>query len=377
VTNKTPTGLNRGFGGPQLYYALERLMQRIARTLGIDPVEVIGRNLVPAGKFPDRPARGGLRDWGNYQQALEVALRDGAIDALKARREAARREGRVYGIGYAAAVEPSVSNMGYITTVLTPQRRLEAGLKNGAQATATVAVDPLGTVTAHIASVPQGQGHRTVLAQVIADELGLQPSDIAVVVEMDTAKDAWSIASGNYASRFAAAVCGAAHLAARRLKSRLARLAASQLNVRADEIEFAAGRLRVAANPDNSLSFARLAATSHWAPGTQPAELDQAIRETVFWTPPELTAPTQGDEINSPLCHGFIFDVCGLEVDRSTGAVRIDHYTSLHDCGRILHPAMVAGQITGGFAHALGAALYEEYAYARDGSFLAGTFADY
>jgi 2-furoyl-CoA dehydrogenase large subunit len=377
VTNKTPTGLNRGFGGPQLYYALERLMQKVARTLRLDPLDVIRRNLVPAGAFPYRTATGALLDSGNYQQALEIAVRDGGIGELLAARQKARSEGRLYGIGLAAVVEPSVSNMGYITTVLTPEERRKAGPKNGALATATVAFDPLGTVTAHIASVPQGQGHRTVLAQVVADGLGLKPSDVTVVVDMDTAKDAWSIASGNYSSRFAAAVCGAAHLAAERLRAKLAKIAAAQLNVPAGEVEFAEGKVRARGNPDNALPFARLAATSHWAPATQPPEVDQAIRETAFWTAPQLTAPTAADEINSSLCHGFIFDFCGLEVDRVTGAVLIDRYVTMHDCGRILNPAMVAGQITGGFAHALGAALYEEYAYAPDGSFLAGTFADY
>jgi 2-furoyl-CoA dehydrogenase large subunit len=172
-------------------------------------------------------------------------------------------------------------------------------------------------------------------------------------------------------------VCGAAHLAAVRIKARLARLAAAQLNVAAEEIEFVAGRARARGNPDNALPFARLAAAGHWAPGTLPADVEPAIRETVFWTPPELAAPTDADEVNSSLCHGFIFDICGLEVDRTTGAVHIDHYTTMHDCGRILHPAMVAGQITGGFAQALGAALYEEFAYAPDGSPLTGTLADY
>jgi 2-furoyl-CoA dehydrogenase large subunit len=124
------------------------------------------------------------------------------------------------------------------------------------------------------------------------------------------------------------------------------------------------------------MPFARLAASGHWAPGTI-ENGDSALRETVFWTPPELTAPTEADEVNSSLCHGFIFDFCGIEIDRVTGAVRIDKYVTMHDCGRVLHPGMVAGQITGGFAHALGAALLEEYAYAPDGSFLTGTFADY
>src|SRR5206468_971086 len=125
-----------------------------------------------------------------------------------------RAAGRLYGIGYTAVVEPSVSNMGYITAVLTPPERKKAGPKNGAQATATISLDPVGAVSVHVASVPQGQGHRTVLAQVVADVFGLAPADVRVITEMDTARDAWSIASGNYASRFAPAVAGTAYLAA-------------------------------------------------------------------------------------------------------------------------------------------------------------------
>jgi 2-furoyl-CoA dehydrogenase large subunit len=376
LTNKTPSGLNRGFGGPQMYYALERLMQRIAIELKLDPVEVIRRNLVPATAFPYRTASGALLDSGDYSHALDVALADGGFAELKKRRDTARGEGRIYGIGCTAVVEPSVSNMGHITTVLTAEERKRAGAKNGAQATATVALDPLGAVSAHAASAPQGQGHRTVLAQIVADAFGLAPNDIRVVTEIDTARDAWSIASGNYSSRFAAAVGGAAHLAATQLKEKLTRTAAAQLNVQPAEIEFVGGRVRARGNPDNSVSFARLAAASHWSPGLV-ADGDQALRETVFWTPPQLGPPTKADEVNSSLCHGFIFDFCGVEVDRVTGAVRIDKYVTMHDCGRVLHPGMVTGQITGGFAQGVGAALYEEYAYAPDGAFLAGTFADY
>ncbi|HET9018336.1 MAG TPA: molybdopterin cofactor-binding domain-containing protein, partial [Acetobacteraceae bacterium] len=377
LTNKMPTGLNRGFGGPQVYFPLERLMQRIARQLGLDPLEVIRRNLVPADAFPYRTATGALLDSGDYAAALDAALRDGGHADLLRRRDAARAEGRLYGIGYAAVVEPSVSNMGYITAVLTPAERAKAGPKNGAQATATVSLDPVGAVSVHVASVPQGQGHRTVLSQVVADVFGLRPQDIRVVTEMDTARDAWSIASGNYASRFAPAVAGAAHLAATRLRGKLARIAAGALNVATEEVVFTEGRIHARGNADNAVSFARVAATSHWAPATLPSDVDQAIRETVFWTPPELTAPNAADEVNSSLCHGFIFDLCAVEVDRVTGEMRIDRYVTMHDCGRVLHPGMVAGQVTGGFAHALGAAMLEEHAYAPDGSFLAGTLADY
>src|SRR5581483_11807647 len=362
LTNKTPTGLNRGFGGPQVYYALERLMQRIAITLKLDPIEVIRRNLIRSGGFPYRTASGALLDSGDYVKAFEAALADGGMAELRERQKTARAHGRVYGVGLTAAVEPSVSNMGYITTVLTPEERRKAGPKNGAQATATVSLDPLGGVTVNVASTPQGEGHRTVLAHVVAD--------------FDTARDAWSIASGNYSSRFAAAVGGAAHLAATRIKAKLQKSAASQLNVPAGEVEFVGGKARARGNLDNAVPFSRLAAASHWSPALV-AEENQALRETAFWSPPELTAPTEADEINSSLCHGFIFDFCGVEVDRVTGAVRVDKYVTMHDCGRILHPGIVAGQVTGGFAHALGAALYEEYAYDADGNFLTGTFSDY
>ncbi|HYD66069.1 xanthine dehydrogenase family protein molybdopterin-binding subunit [Azospirillum sp.] len=377
VTNKTPSGLNRGFGGGQLYFGLERLMHRIALALGLDPLDVIRRNLVPAAAMPYATPSGGRLDSGDYPATLGEAVEKGGLAELKARRDKARAEGRLYGIGYAAVVEPSISNMGYITTVLTAEERRKAGPKNGAQAAATVAVDPTGGVSVGVASVPQGQGHRTVLAQVIADVFGLKMEDIRVVTDFDTAKDAWSIAAGNYSSRFAGAVAGAAHIAATRLRDRLARLAAGQLNVPAEEIRFAKGKVFAAGNPENALSFSRLAAAGHWSPGTLPDGQEAALRETAFWTPEPLKAPTDADHINSSACYGFIFDFCGVEVDRDTGRVRIDHYVTMHDAGRLLNPLLVEGQVLGGFSQAVGVALYEEYAYGEDGRFLSGTFADY
>jgi 2-furoyl-CoA dehydrogenase large subunit len=377
LTNKTPTGLVRGFGGPQVYFALERLMQRIAKELRLDPLEVIRRNLVPAGSFPYRCPAGAVLDSGDYQRAVDLAVAEGGLAGLKRRREEARAAGRLYGIGYTAAVEPSISNMGYITTVMTPEERRRAGPKNGAQASATVALDPLGGVTVSMASVPQGQGHRTTAAQVVADVFGLSPAEIRVHAELDTGKDAWSIAAGNYSSRFSGAVAGTIHLAATRLRDRLARIAAPQLNVTPDQIVFAGGKLHAAGNPDNALGFARVAGTSHWSPGTLPDADAAALRETAFWTPPELAAPNEADEINSSAAYGFIFDFCGVEIDRATAQVRIDKYVTMHDAGRLLNPALVDGQVRGGFAQGVGAALYEHFSYGEDGSFQSGTLADY
>ncbi len=377
LTNKTPSGLNRGFGGPQLYFAIERLVHKISVTLGIPHLEVIQRNLVPAGAFPYRTPSGGLLDSGDYPEAVRRAIEEGGLEELCQRQHTARAEGKFYGIGMTAAVEPSVSNMGYITTVLTPEERAKAGLKNGAQASASVALDPLGTVTVTAASVPQGQGHRTVLQQVVAAAFGLMPDQVVANLELDTQKDAWSIAAGNYSSRFAAAVAGAAHMAAMRLRDRLAAIAAPQLNVAAADVVFEAGEVMARGNPENALSFGRLAGTSHWSPGALPDDAEPALRETAFWSMPEHEAPNEKDEINSSGAYGFIFDFCGVEIDRATGRLTIDKYVTMHDAGRILHPEMVDGQIRGGFAHGLGAALLEEFQYAPDGAFLSGTFADY
>ncbi len=378
LTNKTPTGLVRGFGGPQVYFALERLMQRIAIELKLDVLDVYRRNFVPADAFPYRAAAGALLDSGNYQEALKRSLAEGGYDELTARRDTARKEGRLYGIGFAAIVEPSVSNMGYITTVMPVEARKKAGPKSGAIASATVSVDLLGGVVVTIASTPAGQGHMTVCAQVVADVLGLAPHEIVVNVEFDTHKDAWSVAAGNYSSRFAGAVAGTVHLAAMRVRDKLARIVSSQLACKPDEIRFEGGRIYKDGAEDRALPFGRVASNApHWAPALLPEGEEPGLRETVFWTPENMDAPDEQDRVNTSAAYGFAFDMCGVEVDRATGRVRIDRYVTTHDAGTLLNPALADGQIRGAFAQGLGAALMEEFRYGSDGSFQSGTLADY
>ena len=148
--------------------------------------------------------------------------------------------------------------MGYITTVLSVEERRKSGPKDGAVSHATVAVDPLGAVTVTADSLPQGQGHRTVLAQVVGDALGLAPDQVTVALEHDTQRDAWSIAAGNYSSRFAGAVTGAAHLAAVQVRERLARVASQRLNCPAEAVRFEQGRIFAVGNPENDFDFRRV-----------------------------------------------------------------------------------------------------------------------
>ena len=377
LTNKMPASLIRGFGGPQLYLALERLMQRIAVELKLDPLDVIRRNLIPAQKFPYRTAAGALYDSGDYFKAVEIAVGEGRLAELKRRRDAARAQGRLYGIGLAAIVEPAMSNMGYLSTLMSKEAREKAGPKSGAVSMATVNIDPLGAVTVTADVTVQGQSHETVLAQIVAKELGLRPDDVEVILELDTAKDQWSIAAGAYSSRFASGTAVAAHMAAVQMRDKLKAIAAKQLNVLPDDVELAGGKIRSRSNPDNALPFGRVAATSHWSPVLLPESMAPALSETATWTPQELEPPSSDDRINTSLTYGFVFDMCGVEIDPVSYQVRIDRYVSMHDAGRILNPTIADGQIRGSFAQGVAAALYEEFSYNEEGAFLTGTFADY
>ncbi len=377
LTNKMPASLIRGFGGPQLYLAIERLVQRIAVELGLDHLDVIRRNLIPTGKFPYRTAAGALYDSGDYERAVATTVGDGRLDDLKRRRDAARAAGKLYGIGFAAVVEPGMSNMGYLSTLLTADARERAGPKNGAVSMVTVNVDPLGAVSVTADVTVQGQGHETVLSQIVADRLGLDPADIEVTLEMDTGKDAWSIAAGTYSCRFSPGTAVAAHVAATRMRDKLAGIAAKQLNVLPDDVEFADGQVRSRSNPDNALPFGRVAGTAHWSPVMMPDGMAPGLSETGVWSPAELEPPTHDDRINTSLTYGFIFDMCGVEVDPVTFSVRIDRYVSMHDAGTLLNPLIAEGQVHGAFAQGVAAALYEEFVYDGNGAFLSGSFADY
>ena len=377
ITNKAPAALNRGFGGPQIYLALERIVQRVAVELGLDPLDVIKRNLIPSGSFPYRAAAGALYDSGDYQKALEIAMSEGRHADLLRRRDEARKQGKIYGIGYACVVEPGMSNMGYLSTLLPLKAREKSGPKNGAVSMATVNIDPLGAVSVTADTPAQGQGHVTVLSQIVADALGLRLEDVTVNLEMDTQKDQWSIASGNYSCRFSPGTAVAAHLAAMKIRDKLAAIGAKQLNILPEDVELVAGKVRSRSNPDNSLPFGRVAGTAHWSPIMLPEGVEPALRETAVWSPPELEPPTSGDGINTSLTYGFVFDMCGIEIDPISYQVKIDRYVTMHDAGRLLNPMIAEGQIHGSFVQGIATALYEEFMYDESGSFLTGTFADY
>jgi 2-furoyl-CoA dehydrogenase large subunit len=376
MTNRAPTGLNRGFGGPQLYTALERTMYIAARRLGLDPADVARRNLVRAEQMPYRAAAGAVYDSGDYRACLERALELAGYEELRAEQARARAEGRLLGIGLACIVEPSVSNMGYITLVQSAEERASGLPKSGSAEGVTIAMGPHGGVTLRITTTPQGQGHRTVAAQVAADVLGLDPEQIDVRTDADTAANPWTVSSGNYSSRFAAMGASAVQLAATRLATRLRALAAPMLECDCDEVELAGGRARVRGDEDRSVSIRSLAGASHWHPSELTGEAAEGLALTVTYTLP-IAPPDEDDRVNSSACYGFVADVCVVEIDPGTAELTMRDYVTVHDAGRLLNPMLAEGQIRGGLAHGLGAALLEEHRYDDDGNLMTGTFLDY
>jgi 2-furoyl-CoA dehydrogenase large subunit len=374
VTNRSPTTLNRGFGGPQMYFALERTMEIAAGRLGVDPAELRRRNLVQPADFPYRTPSGGLYDSGDYEACLDDVLELCGYGERRAEQAAAREEGRLVGIGVACVVEPSISNMGYITLAQTSDERAAQLPKSGNAEGATVAVNPLGGITVRISTTPQGQGHRTAAAQVAADALGVDPAEIDVLADVDTSTSAWTVASGNYSSRFSGVGAGAVHKAATKVAAKLRAIAAGQLGCAPDDVELRDGKAW--ANGD-SVSLRRLAGAAHWNPDSLPHGVEAGLHETAFDAAPNLEPPDADDRVASSAAHGFLADVAVVEVDRDTGAVRVLEYATVHDAGRLLNPLLVEGQIRGGFAHGAGVALFERVVHDEGGNLLTGTFMDY
>ncbi len=377
LTNRAPTTLNRGFGGPQHYLPIEGAMAIAARRLGLDPAGLARRNLIGADQFPYTTPSGGIYASGDYEGCLDDALALFDHDRRIAERAAARAEGRLVGIGMACVVEPSISNMGYVTLVEPAEDRAKALPKSGNAEGASVAINPNGGITVRMSTTPQGQGHATVAAQVAADVLGVTPQDIHVVTEVDTASSPWTVSSGAYSSRFSGVGAGAVLRAAERVAAKLRLLAAAQLHCAPEDVVLADARAAVAHDPDASVSLRRLVGAAHWNPDGLPDGVEPGLHAVAFCAAEQLPPPDGEDHIVASGENGFVVDLVMVEVERATGRVTVLDYVSVHDAGRLLNPRLAAGQVQGGFAHGVGAALQERIEYGPDGALLTPTLKEY
>jgi carbon-monoxide dehydrogenase large subunit len=350
--NKVITSQYRAVGHPIAAAVTESMLELIARDLRLDPAEIRRRNLVRPEEFPYTSATGNVYDSGSYQAALERLLDVAKYAELRREQAAARPAGRHLGIGLSCFVEltgPGAQFYGI------------GGAPISGQEGTTVRLEPSGAVTALVGVTNQGQGTGTALGQIIADELGV-PLDAVTVLSGDTAMVPYG--GGTWASRGMPIGGSATLLAARALGDKIRRLAAALLEAHAEDIELGDGRASVRGSPDRGLGFGELARTVHFRSNALRG-LEPSLEATVHYANPAAWTFTNGAHLAM------------VEVDVETGKVRVLKYVAVDDCGRIVNPALVEGQIAGGIVQGIGGALWEHCAYDAAGQLLTTTLMDY
>jgi len=369
TTNKTVQEAVRGFGQSPTNFALETMMDRVARALGIDRVELRRRNFIARDEFPYTIPSGSTYDSGDYHAVLAKALDAAQYDALLARRAAARAAGKLAGIGIACCLEPSGGNAAF-EPLFNPKNETTTWMES-----CSLKVDLSGTITAAMATSSSGQGHETLVATVIGEVLERDPETIRVVHS-----DSLTALPSNspVGSRMAIMLGGAAAGAARALKATLLAIAAHNLGAEAAALDYRDGGVRLRADPSRALSWEALVEIAHrkfhlLPPGMAPGL--QAMH--VLEVPTGGALPSADGRIQMYPCYAFEAHVVYAELDRVTGQVALGTYVIGHDCGTMINPDIVHGMTYGGVAHGIGAALYERFRYDANGQLLSGSFMDY
>ncbi|SFO92823.1 carbon-monoxide dehydrogenase large subunit [Bradyrhizobium sp. Ghvi] len=352
ATCKPPTGPYRGVGRPISTFVAESLMDLGARALGLDPLEIRRRNLVRAEEFPYRIASGIIWDKTGFVECLEAAAEAAGYEQLRVEQAAARKRGRLLGVGIASYAE--LTGIGSRIAV-APGMPINTGSE-----TAKITIDSTGAITAAFGVASHGQGLETTLAQIVADDLGARFEDIRVI-QGDS--DEVPMSTGTYASRSAVLGGGAAKHASRILQDKIKRVASHLLEANQDDIEVSGGKAAVIGT-DRAVTLKQVAKAVYSDMKTLPVE----ARE-------ELTATYTFDPINGTTAAATHIAV--VEVDPATCFVKILKYVVAEDCGRIINPMIVDGQVHGGVAQGIGAALFEELVYDDDGQLLSASLVDY
>jgi len=348
ATNKVPNAPYRGAGRPEAAFAMERGVDLVARTLGLEPAEVRRRNMIRADEMPYsagmiyRDGEPIVYDSGDYPGALDKALAAlGGVEAFRVRQAEARAEGRHLGLGIGCYVE---------------------GTGVGPFEGAIIRIDPTGKIYASSGACPQGQGMETIFAQIVADAWKVKPEDVVISLA-DTA--VIPMGFGTMASRSTVTVSAAIHHASLRLREKAFAIAANLLECATGDLELRDGGVGIVGVPGSAVSFARLvqAARPGWDHGRPPGT-SAGLEETYYWEPPTVTW--------SYAVHAAI-----VEVDSETGRIAIENYVVAHDCGVVVNPLLVEGQVRGGTVQGLGGILCEAIAYDAAGQLLSGSLLDY
>ena len=349
ITNTCTMAPYRGVSRPVITFTLERLMDKAARAFALDAVDIRRRNLID--KFPYKSAMGLEYDEATYKETLEMAVKAVNLPAFRRRQKDGRAQGRHLGIGFATFSERT----GYGSPAFAARgMEITPGWE-----TVIVAVDTSGFVEVRIGSSPHGQGLRTTLAQIVADEIGITPDMIKVIHgDTDRAPYGW----GTFASRSLVISGGATLIAARKVRTKLIKMASHLLEAAPDDIVLADGVAKVAGT-DKTIAIAKLAREAYTQTHRFRGQIEPGLTETGHYDPPGTF---------SNACHAAIVDV-----DVETGHVKVEKFLVAEDAGRIINPMIADGQVHGGIAQGIGNALLEEIIYDDNGGILTATLADY
>ena len=371
LTNKCPSGANRGIGKPFMCFAIERLMDRIAQRLDLDPAELRFRNFIQPDQFPYETPTGAYYDSGNFPETLRKALALLDYDALRREQARARTEGRYLGVGLSVAVEPASSNMA--AYVLVTGKKTSTGVGE----TAKVRVEPDGTARVAFGDVCSGQGYETAAAQLVADVLGLDLHAVHVNPWFDSFTTPWMATSGNYANKFATTDVGAILGAAQKVRDKIIAIAAHLLEAPPEDLELVGGRVQVRGVPDRGKTLREIAQVAYRNLLALPPGMEPGLEATYFYANPLAKLPDEANRVRGQLIFTNAAHICLVEVDPETAQVRVLRYGVVHDCGHEINPLIVEGQVHGATAHGIGAALFEEFVYDDRGQLLTTTFMDY
>ncbi|MDR7484434.1 MAG: aerobic carbon-monoxide dehydrogenase large subunit [Armatimonadota bacterium] len=349
-TNKPPGGIayRCSFRVTEASYMIERMADIMAHELGMDPAEFRLRNFIRPEAFPYRSPLGWTYDSGNYHAALRKAMEKIGYADLRREQAEKRARGDLMGIGISSFTEIVGAGPSHTFDIL--------GLKMFDSA--EIRIHPTGKVVARFGTKSQGQGHETTYAQIIAHELGI-PEDDIVVEEGDT--DTAPYGLGTYASRSTPTAGAAGAMAARKIRDKARKIAAHLLEAHEDDLAWERGKFYVKGSPDRAKTIQEIAFAAYT---NHPPGLEAGLEAVAYYDPPNMTFP-------------FGSYICAVDIDKGTGEVKIRRFVAVDDCGNIINPMIVEGQIHGGLTMGLAPALYEEITYDEDGNIRGGSFMDY
>lgn len=375
VTNKCPVGPNRGYSRLQHLWFLERIVDICAHALEIPGETTRLRNYIRPEEFPYTTPNGCVYDSGNYPKMLELAKELVGWDEWKKKQKEAAAEGRMIGLGIGTTLDSGTNNFGQARIVNSDAPY------SGQSKAANIKLDIYGEVVLCMGSVPQGQGHETTAAQVVADVLGINPEHVNIRPGFDTEQNVYTGHTGTYASQFAVTGLSAIHGAAIKLRAEMSRLAAFALKAKEEDLEFgigAQGPQVSVKNTDKAITYWGLANLVN----VNNAELPQSFEDITLNCRYVYKVPFEVPNVkrkygNLTLTYAAQLHAAVMEVDRETYQPKILAYACVDDCGKAINPLIVEGQVHGGTAHGIGAALMEDCRYDSDGNMLTSTFSDY